>query len=133
MVSTVPKWTVNFIWNILIEIIFIIPKMVYTRIIYSVLKPYIDIFQDWCCFHTQITDLDLPFDIFYVCMSVISIIFNIKNCWIDSNIFGFDTIYQLFLFQLLQIIFFFLSTDFGFCLTLYIVAGRCMKILMWYW
>ena len=51
-----------------------------------------------------------------------------RNCWIDFNAVGFDNVYLYFRFWSAQISFFFLSTDVGFWLALFLVADRCKEI-----
>ena len=56
-----------------------------------------------------------------------------RNYWIDFSAVGFDNVYLFFSFWSALISFFFLSTDVGFWLALFLVADRCKEIPLWCW
>ena len=66
-------------------------------------------------------------------ISVISIIFNTRNYWIDFNDIGFDNVYPFPWYWTAETNFIFLSADIGFWLALFVVVDRYKKISLWWW
>ena len=134
LVFTVLNWTINSIWTILIEIISIIPKVIYTMpIIMSSIKIISSIIFMLIPSRTGVTvfKLRLLMWIYHliICICVIFIILTPSNCWINFNDVGFDTVYPFFWFWCAEIKLFFLSKDVGFWLgflSLLIAAGRSL-------
>ena len=66
-------------------------------------------------------------------ISVISIIFNTRNYWIDFNDIGFDNVYPFPWYWPAETNFIFLSADIGFWLALFVVVDRYNKFSLWSW
>ena len=93
---------------------------------------YADSVQD-CCKYFQIETVDVDLSS-TICICIIFIILNSRNCWIDFNDVGFDTAYPFFWFWVAQIKLFFLSKSVSFRLGFFfVVADRCREIPLRWW
>ena len=138
VVSIVFNRIISSIWTILIEIISIIPKVIYTMpTIISFINNTSSIPFKLITSRTHVGVFILRLLmwiyhlIFFIC--VIAIIFNTRNCWIDFNAVGFDTVYSSIWFWSVKIIFFLLVYCCWCLVGFFVVADRCKEIPLWWW